>query len=144
MRAFPIAALLLSGALLGLVIALVYDPAPNLSQVALAPWLCLQLAAVPVVASVYSIAEGWLAVPGNTRIIRSAIKPYGNLGRRTAGIASLSGSEDGQRAARPSYRRIPKECKHFHLVKLAVVDQRRGHQLVLLRREVKSAARLRH
>jgi hypothetical protein len=70
LRAFPIAALLLSGALLRLLIALVYDPAPNLGQVALAPWLCLQLAAVPVVASVYSIAEGWLAVPGNTRIIR--------------------------------------------------------------------------
>ncbi len=27
------------------------------------PWLCVQLAAAPVVAGVYGIAEGWLAIP---------------------------------------------------------------------------------
>ena len=45
LRAFPISAMLLSGALLGLIV-LVYDLAPNLGQAALAPWLSLQLAAV--------------------------------------------------------------------------------------------------
>jgi hypothetical protein len=31
----------------------------------LTPWLCVQVAAVPVVAGVYGILEGWLAVPGS-------------------------------------------------------------------------------
>ena len=65
LRAFPIAALLWSGALLGLLIVLVYHPAPTFGQVVLTPWLCLQLAAVPTVAGVYGVAEGWLAVDGS-------------------------------------------------------------------------------
>jgi hypothetical protein len=65
LRALPIAVLLWSGALLGLLIVLVYDPAPAVGQVVLTPWLCLQMAAVPDVAGVYGIAEGWLAVPGS-------------------------------------------------------------------------------
>jgi hypothetical protein len=67
LRAFPIAALLCSGALLGLLIVLVYDPAPTFGQVVLTPWLCVQLAAVPTVAGVYGLAEGWLAVPGSNQ-----------------------------------------------------------------------------
>jgi hypothetical protein len=67
LRAFPIAALLWSGALLGLLIVLIYDPAPTFGQVVLTPWLCLQLAAVPSVAGVYGLAEGWLAVPGSNQ-----------------------------------------------------------------------------
>jgi len=27
------------------------------------PWLCVQVAAIPVVAGLYGVAEGWLAVP---------------------------------------------------------------------------------
>ena len=65
LRGFPIAALLWSGALLGLLIVLVYNPAPTLGQVVLNPWLCLQVAAVPTVAGVYGVAEGWLAVSGS-------------------------------------------------------------------------------
>ena len=65
MRAFPIAALLWSGVLLELLIVLVYDPAPTFGQMVLSPWLCLQLAAVPTVAAVYGVAEGWLAVSGS-------------------------------------------------------------------------------
>jgi hypothetical protein len=67
LRAFPIAALLWSGALLGLLIVVIYDPAPTFGQVVFAPWLCLQLAAVPSVAGVYGLAEGWLAVPGSNQ-----------------------------------------------------------------------------
>ena len=62
LRAFPIAALLWSGTGLGALIVVMYDPA---GQNQLLPWACLQLAAVPVVAGVYGIAEGWLAVPGS-------------------------------------------------------------------------------
>jgi hypothetical protein len=65
LRAFPIPALLWSGVLLGLLIVVVYHPAPTFGQAVVAPWLCLQLAAVPTVAGVYGIAEGWLAVDGS-------------------------------------------------------------------------------
>ena len=69
LRSYPIAALLWSGAGLGLLTILLgqaaYDPAQSLRQVALLPWGCLQLGAVPAVAGVYGIAEGWLAVPGS-------------------------------------------------------------------------------
>jgi hypothetical protein len=68
LRGYPVAALLWSGAGLGLLTTLlcqaVYDPAESLRQVMLLPWGCLQLAAVPAVAGIYGIAEGWLAVPG--------------------------------------------------------------------------------
>ena len=69
LRSYPIAALLWSGAGLGLLTILLcqaaYHPAQSLRQVALLPWGCLQLAAVPAVAGIYGIAEGWLAVPGS-------------------------------------------------------------------------------
>jgi hypothetical protein len=62
LRAFPIVALLWAGAGLGALIVVMYDQA---GQALLVPWACTQLAAVPVVAGVYGIAEGWLAVPGS-------------------------------------------------------------------------------
>jgi hypothetical protein len=69
LRGYPIAALVWSGAGLGLLTTLLcqaaYDPAESLPQVALLPWVCLQLAAVPAVAGIYGIADGWLAVPGS-------------------------------------------------------------------------------
>ena len=65
LRAYPIATLVWAGAVLGLPIVLLYDPAPTFGQIVLTPWLCVQVAAVPVVAGVYGLAEGWLAVPGS-------------------------------------------------------------------------------
>src|ERR1700737_4355257 len=65
LRAFPIAALLWSGAGLGALIVVMYDPAPMAGQAVLLPWACMQMAAGAVVAGVYGIAEGWLAVPGS-------------------------------------------------------------------------------
>lgn len=69
LRSYPIAALLWSGVGLGVLTAaaggLVYDPAGSLAQIALVPWLALQLAAIPVVAGVYGVLEGWLAVAGS-------------------------------------------------------------------------------
>jgi hypothetical protein len=71
LRGFPIAALLWSGAGLGLVTLLsyqlVYDAAGSLGQIAVLPWVCQQLAATPVVAGSYGIAEGWLAVESSQR-----------------------------------------------------------------------------
>ena len=65
LRGLPIAALLWSGAFLGALVPVLYDPSPTLVQAALVPWLCVQVVAVPVVAGIYGIAEGWLAVPGS-------------------------------------------------------------------------------
>jgi hypothetical protein len=68
LRSFPIAALLWSGVALGVVTAsataLVYDPAGSVAQSVLLPWLAMQLAAMPFVAGVYGVLEGWLAVDG--------------------------------------------------------------------------------
>lgn len=65
LRGYPIAALLWVGALLGLLIMLLYDPAPTFTQTVVMPWLCVQVAAAPMVAGMYGIAEGWLAVAGS-------------------------------------------------------------------------------
>jgi hypothetical protein len=69
LRGFPIAALLWSGVGLGLLTLLVYqlayDPAGSFGQIAVVPWVCVQLASAPVVAGIYGIAEGWLAVDGS-------------------------------------------------------------------------------
>jgi hypothetical protein len=71
LRGFPVAALVWSGAGLGVVTVLsyqlVYDPAGSLGQIAVLPWVCQQLAAIPVVAGVYGIAEGWLVLEGSQR-----------------------------------------------------------------------------
>jgi hypothetical protein len=69
LRGFPIAAMLWSGAALGLltivVSQLAYDPAGSFGQIVVLPWVCMQLAAVPTAAGMYGIAEGWLAVEGS-------------------------------------------------------------------------------
>jgi hypothetical protein len=65
LRAYPVAALLWAGAVLGAPILALYDPAPTFGQVVVLPWLCAQVAAVPAVAGVYGIVEGWLAVRGS-------------------------------------------------------------------------------
>jgi hypothetical protein len=69
LRGYPIAALLWSGAGLGvltvLVYQLVYDPAGSFGQITGLPWLCAQLSMIPTVAGIYGIAEGWLAVEGS-------------------------------------------------------------------------------
>jgi hypothetical protein len=51
------------GVLLGGVILVFYDPAPSPGQVVAMPWRCVQVAAIPAVAGLCGIAEGWLAVP---------------------------------------------------------------------------------
>lgn len=69
LRAYPIAALVWIGAGLGvltvLMYQLVYDPAGSFAQIAVLPWLAMQLAAIPFVAGIYGLLEGWLAVAGS-------------------------------------------------------------------------------
>ena len=67
LRGYPIAALVWSGAGLGLLTLLlcplVYDPSDSLQQTALLPWAGAQVAAVPAAAGLYGVAEGWPVVP---------------------------------------------------------------------------------
>jgi len=63
LRGYPIAALLASGAVLGGVIIVLYNPALTFVQAVLTPWMCLQAPAVFIAAGLYGIAEGWLALP---------------------------------------------------------------------------------
>ena len=69
LRGYPVAALLWAGAAVGaLTVALVgaaHRPGADLTQLTVMPWLCVQIAGVFVVAGVYGIAEGWLAVPAS-------------------------------------------------------------------------------
>lgn len=71
LRGFPVAALLWSGAGLGLLTTLLsyttYDPTRSPAELVLLPWGCLQLAAVPAVAAIYGIADGWLAIWASRR-----------------------------------------------------------------------------
>ncbi|MCC9184365.1 hypothetical protein [Mycolicibacterium mageritense] len=69
LRSFPIVALLSSGALLGMVVVWLYDPAPGstLTQIVVVPWVCVQIPAAATIAGLYGIAEGWLAVPGSVQ-----------------------------------------------------------------------------
>jgi len=69
LRGYPIAALLWSGAGLALLTSVLYeandDPGGSLGQIVLPPWACMQLAAVPIAAGFYGVADGWLALPGS-------------------------------------------------------------------------------
>ena len=69
LRGYPVAGLLWSGAAVGALsvagVAAVYRPDAGLAQLALMPWVCAQIAGIFVVAGVYGIAEGWLAVPAS-------------------------------------------------------------------------------
>jgi hypothetical protein len=69
LRGYPIAALVWSGTGLGVVTILVYqmayDPAGSFGQIAVLPWGTIQLSSIPLVAGVYGILEGWLAVDGS-------------------------------------------------------------------------------
>lgn len=69
LRGFPVAVMLWGGAGFGVLVVVisqfVYDPAGSFGQVAVLPWLCVQLAMIPTVAGIYGIAEGWLAVEGS-------------------------------------------------------------------------------
>lgn len=71
LRGYPLAMLTGAAIALGaLTVALgvtAYHPEDSLPQAAMAPWLCLQIAAVPAAAAVLGVAEGWLAVPASRR-----------------------------------------------------------------------------
>lgn len=67
LRSYPVAALLWSSVIAGLVLVAIYGPSANAWSIVVAPWICLQVAAMPAAAGVYGVLEGWLAVAGSDR-----------------------------------------------------------------------------
>ena len=65
LRAYPIAAMLAAGGFLGLLTVVCYDPGDGPTAIITDAWVPMQLAAVPVVAGVYGVLDGWLAIPGS-------------------------------------------------------------------------------
>jgi hypothetical protein len=71
LRGYPVAALLWSGIGLGtvtvLACALSEDVSGSFGQILVVPWSAMQVASIPVVAAVYGVLEGWLAVEGSAQ-----------------------------------------------------------------------------
>jgi hypothetical protein len=69
LRAYPIAAMVWAGVGLGVLTVLMYqlryDPAGSFAQIAILPWLVMQIGATFFVAGIYGLLEGWLAVAGS-------------------------------------------------------------------------------
>jgi hypothetical protein len=65
LRSYPIVALLWYALIPGIALTVLYDPGPGLTSKLLAPWVVAQMSAALLVAGVYGIVEGWLAVPGS-------------------------------------------------------------------------------
>ena len=64
LRSYPIVAFLWAALLPGAMIVLLYDPAPGLGAKVFWVWVAAQLPAMLLIAGLYGIVEGWLAVPG--------------------------------------------------------------------------------
>ncbi len=63
-RSYPIVAFLWASLAPGALIVFLYDPAPGLGSTVLWAWVAAQLPAMLLIAGLYGIVEGWLAVPG--------------------------------------------------------------------------------
>lgn len=66
LRAYPITAMLTAGAALGALTILGYSPGDSVVAILLDAWIPMQIAAIPAVAGIYGILDGWLAIPGST------------------------------------------------------------------------------
>ena len=64
LRSYPIVAFLWAALLPGAMIVVLYDPAPGLGPKVFWVWVAAQLPAMLLIAGLYGIVEGWLAVPG--------------------------------------------------------------------------------
>lgn len=64
LRSYPVAAFMWSAAIVGVPLALLYEPGDSLVSAAATPWLLAQVPATLLTAGIYGILEGWLAVDG--------------------------------------------------------------------------------
>lgn len=67
-RSYPIVAFLWGSLLPGAAILVFYDPAPGLGSKVLWVWVAAQFPAALLIAGLYGIVEGWLAVPGSLQL----------------------------------------------------------------------------
>lgn len=64
LRSYPIAAFVWSAVIVGLPLPLLYSPAGSWAGALFIPWLIAQVPAALLMAGIYGILEGWLAVDG--------------------------------------------------------------------------------
>ncbi|CDM79587.1 hypothetical protein MMARE11_p00850 (plasmid) [Mycobacterium marinum E11] len=64
LRSYPVAAFMWAAAVVGLPLPLLYEPGDSLMSAAVVVWLVAQIPAALLMAGVYGILEGWLAVDG--------------------------------------------------------------------------------
>jgi hypothetical protein len=64
LRSYPVAAFMWGAVVVGLPLALLYQPGPTVGETLTLPWLLAQAPAALLAAGIYGILEGWLAVDG--------------------------------------------------------------------------------
>lgn len=91
LRSYPIVAFLWAALIPGTMIILLYDPAPGLAAKVGWLWVAAQLPAALLVAGIYGIAEGWLAVPGALQLRPTNLPP---LEISAIDAAAILGTDD--------------------------------------------------
>jgi hypothetical protein len=64
LRSYPVTAFLWAAVVVGVPLALLYQPGSTVGETLVVPWLLAQVPAALLAAGVYGIMEGWLAVDG--------------------------------------------------------------------------------
>jgi hypothetical protein len=90
LRSYPIVAILWLS-LVGVLIPVLYDPGPGLGSKVFGPWLAAQIPATFLIAGLFGIVEGWLAVPGALQVWPRKLAP---LQMNAVDAAEVLGAED--------------------------------------------------
>lgn len=75
LRSYPIVAFLWASLIPGFAIVLLHDPAPGLGSKVFWVWVAAQFPAALLIAGLYGIVEGWLAVPGSLQLRPANLPP---------------------------------------------------------------------
>ncbi|WP_441964643.1 hypothetical protein [Mycolicibacterium houstonense] len=75
LRSYPIVAFLWSALIPGFAIVLLHDPAPGLGPKVFWVWVAAQFPAALLIAGLYGIVEGWLAIPGSLQLRPTNLPP---------------------------------------------------------------------
>ncbi|TXI56448.1 hypothetical protein [Mycolicibacterium mageritense] len=91
LRSYPIVAFLWLALIPGALIVVLYDPAPGLGAKVFWPWVAAQLPATLLIAGLYGVVEGWLAVPGALQLRPANLPP---LEISPVDAAAILGADD--------------------------------------------------
>ncbi|SKU69953.1 hypothetical protein [Mycobacteroides abscessus] len=91
LRSFPIPALLWAGFFGGLPMPFIFHPDHGFIAKIAVPWINSQLAGALVIAGLYGIVEGWLAVKGTTQMWPKHLPP---LAMNPVDAAAILGADD--------------------------------------------------